>query len=106
MDAMQQGGKLTVATGQTNGSAATPGSTAQRPAVRIVVRDTGAGIDSQSLKNIFDPLFTTESPGRGNGLGLSVCLRIIETFSGTIAVTSSPGEGSSFTISLPAVQVT
>ncbi len=106
MDAMQQGGTLTVATGQTNGSAATPGSTAQRPAVSIVVRDTGAGIDLQSLKNIFDPFFTTKSPGRGNGLGLSVCLRIIETFAGTIAVTSSPGEGSCFTISLPAVQVT
>jgi two-component system NtrC family sensor kinase len=104
MDAMQRGGKLTVATGQTNGPAPAPGSTVPRSAVSISVSDTGTGIDPESLKNIFDPFFTTKSPGKGNGLGLSVCLRIIEIFAGTIAVKSSPGAGSTFTISLPVLQ--
>ena len=105
IDAMQGGGTLTIATGRTKGSGAAPGSAAPRPAVSIAVSDTGTGIAVESLKNIFDPFFTTKSPGKGNGLGLSVCLRIIETFAGTIAVKSSPGEGSTFTISLPAVQM-
>jgi hypothetical protein len=106
MDAMQGGGTLTIATGRTNGSSAAPGSSAPGPAVSITVSDTGTGIAAESLKNIFDPFFTTKSPGKGNGLGLSVCLRIIETFAGTIAVKSSPGAGSTFTVSLPAVQTT
>jgi signal transduction histidine kinase len=104
MDAMQNGGKLTVTTGQANGAVAVPGGNTPDSLVNIAVSDTGTGIDRESLKNIFDPFFTTKSPGKGNGLGLSVCLRIIETFAGTIAVKSSPGEGSTFTVSLPAVQ--
>jgi hypothetical protein len=105
MDAMAEGGKLTVATGKSNGVDASPGGT-PGPAVTIAVSDTGTGIDPAALQNIFDPFFTTKSPGTGNGLGLSVCLRIIETFAGTIAVHSAPGEGSTFTVSLPAVQAT
>jgi C4-dicarboxylate-specific signal transduction histidine kinase len=105
MDAMQGGGTLTVATGRINGSASA-GVSALRPSVIIAVSDTGTGIAEQSLKNIFDPFFTTKSPGRGNGLGLSVSLRIVETFAGTMAVTSKPGAGSTFTVSLPAVQET
>jgi signal transduction histidine kinase len=101
MDAMQGGGKLTVATGKINGADAAPGCSAPEPAVSISVGDTGTGIDAESLRNIFDPFFTTKSPGKGNGLGLSVCLRIIEAFAGTIAVKSSPGAGSTFTIVLP-----
>jgi hypothetical protein len=104
MDAMQNGGKLTVTTGQANGAVAVPGGNTPDSSVNIAVSDTGTGIDRESLTNIFDPFFTTKSPGKGNGLGLSVCLRIIETFAGTIAVQSSPGAGSTFTISLPALQ--
>ncbi len=106
MDAMQNGGKLTVTTGQANGAAAVPGGNPPDSSVCIAVSDTGTGIDRGSLNNIFDPFFTTKSPGKGNGLGLSICLRIIEAFAGTIAVQSTPGTGSTFTISLPALQVT
>jgi len=105
MDAMQHGGRLTVATGLAEGGATEPADCpAASPAVRISVGDTGTGIEPASLKNIFDPFFTTKSPGKGNGLGLSVSLRIVESFAGTIAVKSSPGEGSTFTIDLPGVQ--
>jgi two-component system cell cycle sensor histidine kinase/response regulator CckA len=104
MDAMAEGGKLTVATGKHSGAAAASAAGVPVPAVSIAVSDTGSGIDPGSLQNIFDPFFTTKSPGTGNGLGLSVCLRIIETFAGTIAVQSAPGAGSTFTISLPALQ--
>jgi len=87
-------------------AAAVPGGNPPDSSVCIAVSDTGTGIDRGSLNNIFDPFFTTKSPGKGNGLGLSICLRIIEAFAGTIAVQSTPGTESTFTISLPALQVT
>ena len=104
MDAMAEGGKLTVATGKHHGAVAAADGGMPCPAVSIAVSDTGSGIDPGALQNIFDPFFTTKSPGKGNGLGLSVCIRIIEACAGTMAVKSSPGEGSTFTVSLPAVQ--
>lgn len=80
-------------------------TTAFRPPDRVVIiiADTGQGIPQEALSNIFNPFFTTKKPGKGTGLGLSVSLGIIESHGGTIEVQTQPGEGSVFTISLPAV---
>jgi two-component system NtrC family sensor kinase len=95
MDAMPQGGKLTITT--------EPYSDGYNPSgVRMIIRDTGVGIEKEHLNKIFDPFYTTKSPGKGTGLGLSVSLRIIESFGGKISVESSPEKGTTFTIILPA----
>lgn len=63
--------------------------------------DNGPGTPTDDLDRIFDPFFTTKEPGRGTGLGLSVCYRIIETLEGTIKAESAPGEGMVIHIELP-----
>lgn len=70
--------------------------------VSIFIKDTGNCISKENMKNIFDPFFTTKDPGKGTGLGLSISQTIIETFGGTITAESEYGEGTTFTISLPA----
>jgi PAS domain S-box-containing protein len=70
--------------------------------VRISVRDTGTGIAQVHLARIFDPFFTTKPPGTGTGLGLSICHAIVTSFGGRIDVESRSGEGSTFTVVLPA----
>jgi len=70
--------------------------------VSISIKDTGSCISKENMKNIFDPFFTTKDPGKGTGLGLSISQTIVETFGGTITAESKHGEGTIFTISLPA----
>jgi two-component system NtrC family sensor kinase len=65
----------------------------------VVVSDTGRGISSQHLSNIFRPFFTTK--GNGTGLGLSLARRIVEEHQGRIEVSSVVGKGSKFTVLLP-----
>lgn len=65
--------------------------------------DNGPGTSTEDLNRIFDPFFTTKEPGRGTGLGLSVCYRIIEVLGGTIKAESAPGEGMVISIELPLV---
>ncbi len=69
--------------------------------VEIAVSDTGPGIPEQIQQRIFDPFFTTKPGGKGTGLGLSVSFGIIQDHSGEIFVTSTPGEGATFTVHLP-----
>jgi len=69
--------------------------------VAVSVTDTGAGIPPEILPNIFDPFFTTKRLGKGTGLGLSVSMGIAEAHRGRIAVESQPGQGSTFTLTLP-----
>jgi signal transduction histidine kinase len=69
--------------------------------VRILVRDSGAGIAPELLERIFDPFFTTKAVGSGTGLGLSICKGIVETLGGTISVSSRLGQGTAFVIELP-----
>ena len=69
--------------------------------VRITVSDNGPGMDEAVKKKIFDPFFTTKPVGKGTGQGLSMAYAVIKRHGGTLAVTSSPGEGSVFTIDLP-----
>ncbi len=73
--------------------------------VMIEMSDTGVGIKMDDLTKIFDPFYTTKEPGRGVGLGLSICSRIIDFFGGTIKVRSKLGEGTVFTIILPVDKV-
>jgi signal transduction histidine kinase len=76
--------------------------------VTIEVTDNAGGIDDENIESIFEPFFTTKNGGDANalkkagaGLGLPFCKRIVESCDGTIGVTSQPGEGTTFTITLP-----
>lgn len=70
--------------------------------VKIEVSDTGCGIDTRTIEKIFDPYFTTKEAGKGTGLGLASVYGTVKNHSGSIEVTSTPGEGSTFTVLLPA----
>lgn len=69
--------------------------------VAIEIADTGDGIDPTVLPRVFEPFFTTKG-STGSGLGLSICRNLVESFGGTIEVTSALGRGSRFTVRLPA----
>jgi len=74
-----------------------------RGEVVIQVRDNGVGIAEQDISKLFTPFYTTRPVGQGTGLGLSIGHNIIEQHGGRIEVTSVLGEGSEFSIYLPAV---
>jgi signal transduction histidine kinase len=88
VDAMPQGGRITIATA----------SDAQ--AVTIRVSDTGLGMSPEVRQRLFEPFFTTKKE-RGTGLGLSISYAIVKRHGGEITVESEPGRGSTFTIRLP-----
>ena len=67
--------------------------------VRVEVRDSGAGMDAETLARIFQPFFTTKP--KGMGLGLSISRTIVEAHGGTLSAHSAPGKGSTFRIELP-----
>ncbi len=70
--------------------------------VMVEIQDNGRGIPPHVLPRIFDPFFTTKEAGKGTGLGLSICYKIIDQHHGKIMVMSKPGEGTTFTVLLPA----
>ncbi|VVB85344.1 Methanogenesis regulatory histidine kinase FilI [uncultured archaeon] len=70
--------------------------------VEISISDNGCGITRKDLDKIFDPFFTTKEPGEGTGLGLSISYGIIKNHKGSIEVESEVGNGTTFTIKLPA----
>ncbi|MCK6459670.1 MAG: ATP-binding protein [Planctomycetes bacterium] len=96
-DAMPKGGTLTLEAAGTGLKG--------RPAVSVVVSDTGVGMDAETLAKVFDPFFTTKETGRGTGLGLYMAYRVIERHGGTIDITSRKGEGTQVEIVLPAADV-
>ena len=73
--------------------------------LELAIADNGCGMDQQTLNRIFDPFFTTKPKEQGTGLGLSVTHGIIKQHGGEIKVTSSPGEGTTFHIYLPTIEL-
>lgn len=72
--------------------------------IQLVVEDDGIGIATEVLPRIFDPFFTTRRGSGGSGLGLHIVYNLItQTFNGSIAVASEPGEGARFTVRWPAI---
>jgi len=87
VDAMPQGGDLTLASQEKDGN------------VQITFTDTGTGIPNDAMERIWTPFLTTKA--KGMGLGLAIVKRLVEAHNGTITVESKIGEGSAFTVRLP-----
>jgi two-component system NtrC family sensor kinase len=87
---MPQGGAITIST-----------APADDGGVSVRVRDTGFGIPRENLSRVFDPFFTTKPPGKGAGLGLSICHGIMQRLGGRIFAESVPGTGTTITVELP-----
>lgn len=67
----------------------------------VEISDNGCGIPAENLKRIFDPFFTTKPVGKGTGLGLSLSYGIVKKHGGRIEVSSEPGRGTAFRVSVP-----
>jgi signal transduction histidine kinase len=89
VQAMPDGGRLSIRTEH------------ESDRVRLIVEDTGCGMDDKVIKSIFHPFFTTKDVDHGTGLGLSVVHGIVTSHDGHIDVYSRPGEGTRFVITLP-----
>ncbi len=77
---------------------------ADKNSSRLKITDTGAGLSKEKIQQLFEPfhrVHTDDSTIEGTGLGLSITKRLIEIMNGTIEISSTPGEGSTFTVSLP-----
>lgn len=70
----------------------------------LVVSDTGVGIPKDNLERIFEPFYTTKHAGEGSGLGLAIVQQIVNIHNGSISVDSTPGKGTTFTVTLPISQ--
>jgi len=75
--------------------------THQDDQVQISIRDSGPGMPDEVIAKIFDPFFTTKPVGKGTGLGLGICFKIIQQHQGTLSVNSELGGGTEFLITLP-----
>ncbi|MFW6241916.1 MAG: PAS domain-containing hybrid sensor histidine kinase/response regulator, partial [Thermodesulfobacteriota bacterium] len=103
LDAMPDGGRLTLAT--RNLSPAEIGGRIREcradSYLRLDVTDTGVGMDQRTLDQVFDPFFTTKTLGRGTGLGLASAFGIVQNHDGHIEVSSVPDQGTTFRVFFP-----
>ncbi|MBN2394174.1 MAG: PAS domain-containing protein [Anaerolineae bacterium] len=107
-DAMPQGGELRITLSQTGQKdkikCVTCGQVLGGEWVSITVTDNGSGIPSTVLPHIFEPFYTTKEPGKGSGLGLAQVYGIVKQHGGHVDVVTKAGEGTTFTLYLPALQ--
>ena len=89
-DAIPDGGRITLST-----------KTLDDGSLMVEVADTGIGIAAENVAKIYDPFYTTKGVGRGTGLGLAVSYGIVQEHTGHINVDSTPGQGTTFRITLP-----
>jgi two-component system cell cycle sensor histidine kinase/response regulator CckA len=103
-DAMPEGGVLTMSTANLRLAGEEAASAGAEPGnyVRLTVSDTGTGMSHEVRTRAFDPFFTTKRKGQGTGLGLATVHGVVEQMGGYIQVRSAPGEGSTFSLILPA----
>lgn len=94
MDAMPEGGTLSVKSAGGNGDPIGPHFV-------VDITDSGHGIPDEFKDQIFQPFFTTKKAGRGTGLGLAIALETVRAHAGQITVESQPGKGATFTVMLP-----
>jgi len=108
-DAMPHGGSIRITASNVRIAVGTQrgfhGEIPAGPYVRVNVADTGTGIPPEVIEKIFDPFFTTKEQGKGTGLGLSTIAGIVQTHGGAIQVQSDIGNGTVFSIFLPAILV-
>ena len=106
-DAMNNTGTLTIETSMAEVGPEfiqSIGRGAAGPHAKLVVRDTGKGMDEATLAHVFEPFFTTKEVGKGTGLGLAIVYGIVKQHGGFIDIQSVPGAGTSFHIYLPLFQ--
>nr|WP_320011584.1 PAS domain S-box protein [uncultured Desulfobulbus sp.] len=97
------GGKLTIRLYEQNGNQLGKNEPDDTTWAILVVKDTGQGMENETLQRIFTPFFTTKQPGEGTGMGLSVVHGIVRELGGEITVQSEPDRGTVFTVQLPIV---
>ena len=105
-DAMPRGGTLTIETARVGCDEADRDvASASGGGERVLLRvsDTGMGMDAAALAHLFEPFYTTKEVGKGAGLGLAAVYGIVNQSGGTIAASSTPGQGTTFRISFPRV---
>jgi len=107
LDAMPEGGHLSVSTVTENGGAAYSEQDGENVAssstILIEFADTGIGMSAEIRSHLFEPFYTTKGTGRGSGLGLVVVRQVVREHGGQIEVQSHEGEGTRFLITLPAI---
>jgi signal transduction histidine kinase len=97
LEAMEEGGALTITVGSDSGQAE------RAPTLIIEISDTGTGIPAEYLSTIFEPFFTLKD--KGTGLGLAICQGIIDYHRGSIAAANrADSSGAIFTLTMPAVE--
>lgn len=102
-DAMPAGGKLTISVRHVDGRPAANGAPGQPgPQVALSVQDTGVGIADDVVAHVFEPFFSTKSKHQNSGLGLSQVQGFVRQSGGDVVVRSKVGEGTTFTLYLPA----
>ncbi len=92
IEAMPEGGKLQVKSRLDK----------NKKRFQVEIQDTGCGIPGENVDHLYDPFFTTKPEGEGTGLGLSIVYGVVKNHGGKINVQSTPGQGTTFTLTLPA----